>query len=206
MGRLAIAGLCVVALAACSGGDDDDDDVSSATTDTTVATTTTAPPAPTTTTLAPPPLYSFDGSVPAPPLNITGDDFDAIFRSLNAYLSWLYAHNPDIELVSEIASPGSAQHDTIVQDLGSVAQRELRIYDDALVESVEVADTAEGIVTLRVRYSGGRRVLVDNAGNIVDDTPFAPLDQIVLLSTSPTGQWRVSSISNSGDTSVGVGQ
>ena len=49
-------------------------------------TTTTAPSTTTTTT---PPPYSFDGSVPAPPLVNTGTDYEAIFRSLSAYGRWL---------------------------------------------------------------------------------------------------------------------
>jgi len=198
----AVVVVVALALAACSGDDDED-----ASADASSRTTTTLAPEPTiTTTVAAPPLYSFDGSVPAPALNITGDDFDAIFRSLNAYLSWLYAHNPDAELVGEVAAFGSAQYDTIARDIDDVAGRGLRIYDDAAVESVAVADTADGVVTLRVRYSGGRRVLIDETANVVDDTSFAPLEQIVLLSASPSAQWRVASISNSDGDSVEVNE
>ncbi len=96
--RLGAAFIVFVALAACSGDDDETASAEApATTTTAVATTTTA--APTTSTVPTPPTtpppYSFDGSVPAPPLINTGNDYAAIFESLDAYGGWLLAHNPD---------------------------------------------------------------------------------------------------------------
>jgi hypothetical protein len=78
-------GIVVVALAlgACSGDDDDDASADASTTAPEAEQTTTLPPGPTTTTTVP--LYSFDGSVPAPELVDTGDDFDAIYRSIDAF-------------------------------------------------------------------------------------------------------------------------
>ena len=81
----------------------------------TTGSTTTSPPESSTTTTVPP--YSFDGSVPAPELVNTGEDFDAIYRSLDAYDFWLDAHNPDPTLVENFTVKGSAQYDTQIQDV-----------------------------------------------------------------------------------------
>ena len=73
-------------------------------------TTTTAPSTTTTTT---PPPYSFDGSVPAPPLVNTGTDYEAIFRSLDAYEHWLFAHNPNEALAGEIVVVGTELYEAL---------------------------------------------------------------------------------------------
>jgi len=195
----AVVVVVALALAACSGDDDED-----ASADASSRTTTTLAPEPTiTTTVAAPPLYSFDGSVPAPALNITGDDFDAIYRSLDTYQSWLYSHNPDVELVDEIATFGSDVFNTITDDLREVVDEESRLYSDTIsIESVEVADTADGIVTLRVSNTAGQLVLVDETGTTTDSSALDPIEQIVLLSRHPDGRWLLSSASNIEDDPV----
>ena len=96
--RLGAAVICFIALAACSGDDDETASADAPTTTTSAEVTTTAPVTATTVPTPPttPPPYSFDGSVPAPPLLNTGDDYAAIFESLDAYGGWLLAHNPEV--------------------------------------------------------------------------------------------------------------
>ena len=68
--------LCAVLLAGCGAGSH------AAAEESDGLPTATSTPAPTTTTVPPP--YSFDGSVPPPPLLNTGTDYEAIYRSLDA--------------------------------------------------------------------------------------------------------------------------
>lgn len=197
--------LLALAGAGCSGDDDASADASSTTTAAPAATTTTQAPATTTTTVPPP--YSFDGSVPPPPLEITGDDFDAIYRSLDTYANWQYAHNPDTNLVGEVAAPGSPQFATLTDDLAQLSESNLRFFDEgSIVESVEVADTGDDIVTLVVVYAAGRGVAVDSSGTVLDDDSHGPIRQISLLSVDAAGRWKYNSNTISNDDPVEVGE
>ncbi len=69
---------------------------------------TTAPPA-TIDLSTPIPGGSLHGT-PRPPLENTGSDYVAIFKSLDAGIRWL-TENPDPSLVSDIYVPGTAEHD-----------------------------------------------------------------------------------------------
>ncbi len=185
-----VALLCVAA--ACGGGGDDDAGSpgadASADASPTSARTTAVPP--TTTTTVPP--YSFDGSVPAPELLNTGTDFDAIARSLDAYGHWLLAHNPDPELIDEIAVPGSEAEASYQGDLTGLREHDLRLYDSAsVIERVEVATSSADLVTLRVYYSDESAVVVRRDGSVQDEGPLPPTSTwIVTLAADATGRWR----------------
>src|SRR5262245_663185 len=90
-------------LAACSGGTSEGRHVSPPTT----APPTSAPP-PTIDLSRPIPGGSLHGT-PRPPLENTGTDYVAIFKSLDAGIRWL-AENPDPRLVSDLYVPGTAEH------------------------------------------------------------------------------------------------
>ncbi|MDP9389446.1 MAG: hypothetical protein M3Q48_16405 [Actinomycetota bacterium] len=72
----------------------DDGDGGSSATSTTVPPTTAAPATPTT----------LDPSKP-PELQNTGDDFDAIVRSVDAFENWVYQYDPDPKWVPEYVDP-----------------------------------------------------------------------------------------------------
>src|ERR671911_2797732 len=103
---LAVALLGV--LVACSGGSGSSERGGSAKTP---SAPTTAPPA--TIDLSKPiPGGSLHGT-PRPPLENTGTDYVAIFKSLDANLRWL-SENPDPGLISDLYVPGTPGHDTRV--------------------------------------------------------------------------------------------
>lgn len=187
----------VIALAACSGAADNADtpnadSVPRTTSTTAPPETSTTVPQPTTTTSMP--LYSFDGSVPPPPLINTGDDFDAIYRSLDAYSTWLYSHNPEGE-IGAIIPIGTDYYATYADDLGALRAQDLRLYD--LTESVarvELVDRAAMVATLRVTISAGERTLINSSGAIVDTAQTPESDYIALLVTDPSGIWRMASL------------
>ncbi len=99
---LAVAVLGV--LVACSGGSGGGDRTSSPTT----AAPTSAPPA-TIDLSRPIPGGSLHGT-PRPPLENTGTDYVAIFKSLTAKFRWL-TENPNPDRPTELYVPGTSQHD-----------------------------------------------------------------------------------------------
>ncbi|MGQ0826048.1 MAG: hypothetical protein ACT4OX_13640 [Actinomycetota bacterium] len=190
-----------LALAAgCSGGDDDSEE-SRTTTPVTEATTV---PAPSTTTEAEPtttttvPLYSFDGSVPPPPLVNTGTDYEAIYRSLDAYQHWLYGHNPDPQLIDEIVVPGTSIYAAYERDVGILIDNDARDYDTAsVVTGVEVTAEEPSAVTLLVEYTDDRKVIIGRDGNVIDEAQLqSPSRSIVVLTVDATGRWRVAASEN----------
>jgi hypothetical protein len=157
-------------------------------------TTTTAAPRTTTTTVPPP--YSFDGSVPPPPLMNTGTDYAAIVKSLDDYGHWLYAHHPDRTLVGEIAVTGSEPQQRMDRDMATLIDRNLRIYDTASVlEKTEIVSVQESAVSLRLHYSDDAKVLVDKQHEVLDTEPLPTQSTaFVLLNADSTGRWRFGSV------------
>src|SRR5262245_34419066 len=82
-----------------------------------VAPTTTVPRATSTTTQPPATPYSFDDSVPPPPLINTGTDYIAITRSLIAYDAWLLSHHPDLRLAENVTPQGTNPYKSLAHDL-----------------------------------------------------------------------------------------
>ncbi|MGQ0823477.1 MAG: hypothetical protein ACT4OX_00360 [Actinomycetota bacterium] len=195
----------VVALAlaaGCSGGDDDSDE-SVTTTPVTEATTlfasTTTEPEPTTVR-----LYSFDGSVPPPPLVNTGTDYEAIYRSIDAYQHWLYGHNPDPELIDEIVVPATSIYDAYESDVADLIEHDARNYDTAsVITRVEATVVERNAVTLLVDYEDDRSVVVARAGEVLDDARLrSPSRVIILLTSDASGRWRIRSVDDAGPTEV----
>src|SRR5262245_8771478 len=91
-------------LAACSGGSGEGRHASPPTT----AAPSSAPP-PTIDLTRPIPGGSLHGT-PRPPLENTGTDYVAIFKSLIANQRWI-SENPDPALISDVYLPGTRGHD-----------------------------------------------------------------------------------------------
>jgi hypothetical protein len=156
---------------------------------------TTATTAPSTTSTTVPPPYSFDGSVPPPKLINTGTDYAAIVKSLDDYAHWLYAHNPNSVLASEIALVGTDAYSTLADDLADLTSQDMRIYDTASVlQTVEVVSTLANAASLRIGYTDKNKVLVNSHGNLVDTKQLSPRSEfLVLLAADSTGRWRIAS-------------
>jgi hypothetical protein len=182
-----------LALTACSSSGGGGHATDTATTASTTAKTTTTL-APTTTTALPPP-YSFDGSVPAPELINTGTDYEAIYRSIDAYSHWLYSHHPDESLIAEVYAPGSEAYDNVRDDVRTLVDGDYRVYDTAsVIEKVEVATALPDVVTLRVHYTDDREEIVRRDGTVTDSEQLpSPSIGIVLIRADTAGRWRVAS-------------
>ena len=193
MARVWGVGLLIALLAACGGDDSDESTTTTTRAPTTVAVTTTD--APTTTTPAPPtptPEYSFDGSVPPPPLLNTGTDYAAILNSLRGYVRWLEAHNPDPELLDEVISMGTAEYEEERRDLELLRDNNVRaVWVDYDVD-IEVKAPGADSVALRVtdRTTGFR--VVEPGGSLQDETVVAPptFDD-ALITADIDGRWRI---------------
>jgi hypothetical protein len=187
-------------LAACSGGSGGERGSPPKTT----AAPTTAPPA--TIDLSKPiPGGSLHGT-PRPPLENTGADYVAIFKSLDANLRWL-SENPDPGLISDLYVPGTPGHDTRVPAYQYLVDNGYRWADEAYhLVAVEVLSTTPDVVSLKVRDSLEFERIVDRAGNQVGDTrPRTPNEKTsTVLLTPSDGHWRIADWSGADGGSVQI--
>lgn len=119
MHRRAVFAL-VVLLAACGGGSEAADPTTTTAESTTTTSTTLDP---TNTTEAPSTTSFVESDVP-PPLLLTGEDFDAIVRSIAAYSEWVAAH-PDPALAANYAKSGSPAHEESTEFFQALLERGL---------------------------------------------------------------------------------
>lgn len=200
----------MLAFAACSGGHDGTDTRTARPggprNSTTTIASTAAPPSTTTTIAATTatvaadvPPYSFDDSVPPPPLVNTGADYEAIYRSLKAYASWLLAHHPDPELASEIALAGSEYQVGAAEELRHLRVHDLRYYrPSSVIESVETVSELDApelgrrIVTLRATYRDDRAVVVHRDGSVEAESELPDhWTWTALIASDRSGRWRL---------------
>jgi hypothetical protein len=174
-------------LVACSGGSDGGGGKASPKT----APSTTAPPA--TIDLSKPiPGGSLHGT-PRPPLENTGTDFAAIFKSLDANFRWL-TENPDPAVISELYVPGTNNHDYWVPAFQELVSKGWRSADDGYqLLSADVADAKADVVSLRVVDAMDSEHVVDASGSQVGTgRPRDPRVKTwtVLLKRDGQGRWR----------------
>jgi hypothetical protein len=130
---------------------------------------------------------------PRPPLENTGDDYVAIFESLDGNLRWLY-ENPDAALVSDLYVPGTAEHEAGVQNFQYLTDRGWRAADEGYrLVSVEVRDARPQVATLHVVDEFASERVVDATGNQVGEAKqhSAPQAWIVTLVPDSAGHWRI---------------
>src|SRR5438128_7352062 len=101
----------VAVLVACSGGSGGSGEKASPRT----SPPSSSNPPPTIDLSKPIPGGSLHGT-PRPPLENTGADYVAIFKSLIGSFRWL-TENPDASVVSDIYAPGTAEHDAGVRNV-----------------------------------------------------------------------------------------
>jgi hypothetical protein len=183
--RSVTAGLLVL-VAACSSGSGESGQRPKPT-----ESPTTAPPA--TIDLSKPiPGGSLHGT-PRPPLENTGDDYVAIFESLDANFRWL-TENPDPAVISELYVPGTRIHDLQLDVVQKLAQNGWRAADDGYrVLSVEVVDARPELVSLRMADQFELERIVDSDGRQVGDGKqhSGPTVWTILLSPDNAARWRI---------------
>lgn len=160
-------------------------------------------------TSAPPPTIDLSrpiagGSLhgtPRPPLENTGTDYVAIFKSLIANQRWI-SENPDPALVSDVYVPGTPGHDARVSAYQYLVDNGYRWADEGFqLLSVEVLDARGEVVSLRVRDTLEYERIVDATGNQVGTIrPRDPVTQerTTLLSRDASGHWRIADVSSDG--------
>jgi hypothetical protein len=186
---LPVALLCV--LVACSSGSGGGDRKTSKTT---AAPTTT--PAATIDLSKPIPGGSLHGT-PRPPLENTGTDHVAIFKSLDGSFRWL-TENPDPGVISEIYVPGTRIHDLQRDVIQKLTESGWRAADEGYrVLSVEVVDVRPDVVSLRMTDQFDVERIVDSAGRQVGEgrPHTAPTVWTILLSLGNQGRWRIAEAS-----------
>jgi hypothetical protein len=154
-----------------------------------------AAPAATTATAAIPEAnarFSFDDPPPAPPLANAGRDFPAIYRSLESYWRWMWAHRPDPSIASRIYVPGSTARSALDLTLLPFAQRGARVYwTGTRVRSVSVFEDGATEVTLRVRWNTGTYHVVTRELGEELAVPGRWTDEHVVLRADRRGRWRI---------------
>jgi hypothetical protein len=155
--------------------------------------TTSAPPA--TIDLSKPiPGGSLHGT-PRPPLENTGTDYVAIFKSLDGNFRWL-TENPDPALISELYVPGTSNHDYWVPAFQELVSKGWRSADEGYqVASVQLIDAKTDAVSLRVVDVMDSEHIVDGSGSEVGvGRPREPRVKqwTVLLAPDLQGRWRFS--------------
>jgi hypothetical protein len=190
----------LVVLVACSGGSGGGDKKASKRS----APSTTAPAA--TIDLSKPiPGGSLHGK-PRPPLENAGNDYVAIFKSLDGVFRWL-TENPDPAVISELYVPGTRIHDLQRNIIQTLAQKGFRAADEGYrVLSVEVVDARSDVVSLRVTDLFDLERIVDSAGQQVGDAKphSTPTVSTVLLTPDGRGRWRIAESTPVSDEQVQV--
>jgi hypothetical protein len=149
--------------------------------------------APTTTTTVPPP-YSFDGSVPPPKLINTGTDYEAIYRSLSAYATWLLAHNPNSSLLPDAYVIGTPVFDRFKHDIETARTHDIRLIDVNDHLDISVAGSAPPIVSLLVTEYVDKVQMVSRGGTVTDEGTYSkPLHWLATLHLDG-GIWRIASV------------
>jgi len=153
---------------------------------------TTAPPA--TIDLSKPiPGGSLHGT-PRPPLENTGTDYAAIFKSLDVNLRWL-SENPDLSVVSQLFVPGTLGHDARISGYQYLTDNGYRFADEGYhLISVDVVDVQSDAVSLRVvQQLAFERVVDSNGQQIGELKEHGPAESTNVLLAPSDGRWRVAS-------------
>jgi hypothetical protein len=141
---------------------------------------------------------------PRPPLENTGNDYVAIFKSLIANQRWI-SENPDPALISDVYVQGTPGHDARVSAYQYLIDNGYRWADEGYhLISVEVISAAPDAVSLRVVQQLEFERLVDSNGAQVGQlrSHTGPDTSTVLLARDSEGRWRIADATPSGDAVV----
>jgi hypothetical protein len=181
----------VAVLVACSGGSGGGDKASPKT-----SPPSSSRPSPTIDLSKPIPGGSLHGT-PRPPLENTGTDYVAIFKSLTANFRWL-TENPNPSALSELFVPGTPPHDQRASAYQYLVDNGYRWADEGYqLLDVQVVDAREDAISLNVVENLAFERLVDGSGTQVGEVRRhgSPETVSVLLSRSADSKWRVANSS-----------
>lgn len=184
-------GLLVVA--ACGGGGGDDG-ASEATTTTVGESSTTTEATTTSTTVESTDTTTFAQADEPPTLVNTGEDFDAIVRSLSAFGEWLSVH-PDADRLAEAYRVGSPGYDALHPAFVDFETRGLHT-DGATpgeINLVQVAtQVSPDVVLLYLEITNHPYLVLDASGAVVEQRPGNPRTAWTWeLRRGDTGRWLI---------------
>jgi hypothetical protein len=141
-----------------------------------------------------PARWNGDGT-PPPALHNTGDDYVAIFQSLERSRRWLEGHHPDPALIPRVWVPGTTIAAKFQRHLGELWRAHCLWVDVGDRSVATVVSVLDGTVSLRVDEYTSEVRLVDATGRVVDSAKQGPvLRFVVLLSRDGTGHWKIASV------------
>jgi hypothetical protein len=137
-------------------------------------------------------------AVPTP--NTKGRDFDRIFREINDFRDWLYAH-PDPELVGLIYHPQCECYERARKTLRSLRGKGVHFEEEGFeVQKIEVTEEFEPVVRLEVILRAKPAVIVDESGQVVREAQGAPPTLYSFALVKGGGErWFVRTITNLGE-------
>ena len=177
----------VAVLVACSGGSGGGEKASPRT-----SPPSSSNPPPTIDLSKPIPGGSLHGT-PRPPLENTGADYVAIFKSLTANFRWL-TENPNPSVLSELFVPGTPPHDQRASAYQYLVDNGYRWADEGYqLLDVQVVDARDDAISLNVVENVSFERLVDASGTQIGEVRRhgSPETVSVLLSRSADSKWRV---------------
>lgn len=185
--RLLVIALAA-ALVACSGGSGGGEKASPRT-----SPPSSSSPPPTIDLSKPIPGGSLHGT-PRPPLENTGTDYVAIFRSLDGNLRWI-SENPDASLLADLFIPGTPGHDSRMPAYQYLTDHGYRFADEGYrLLSVDIVSAEPAAVSLRVvQQLDFERVIDGNGQQVGDVRPHGSPEDTNVLLTPNDGRWRIAS-------------
>jgi hypothetical protein len=132
---------------------------------------------------------------PPPELNNTGSDFEAIWRSINTYRSWLYEMNPQRRLLGQIYAPSCSCFKDEARILSYLDKRDLRIRNASVeIQSIELLDRPrDDIARIEVVNRQLPQQIIDSDGRVVEHSDgWGPTRWNFVLGRT-NGQWLVRS-------------
>jgi hypothetical protein len=130
---------------------------------------------------------------PPPELENTGEDFNRIWQSINAYYVWL-GRNPEPELLDEIFNRRCECYQPNLERLQLLDKRGWRYKDDGIqVVSVKVGRrSSPSRVLLEVIDRQGPQIIVDRSGKVVRrGVGWVPTRRAMILDLSEDRHWRI---------------
>jgi hypothetical protein len=150
--------------------------------------------APTTTTTASGPTrrarFTCDGT-PPPRVRDTGTDHVEIYRSLDAYRTWLAEHHPDPTLIDRVWLPETSIHEDWRGHLADLQRHRVCWVEPGYRSEVRVASVLPNKVTLLVDAYIPVVELVDGTGTVVDRVTEARRASHIVMMRRVGGRWRI---------------
>lgn len=132
----------------------------------------------------------------APAIVDTGEDFEAIVRSLIAFNDWIVAH-PDPSMLVNTLDASCPCFASTQRNLSDLAVKGWR-YDGANrteVQTVRPKRVAANVVDVFVVLEAEEARIVDLGGQVVDREPaYPPTSYFYTLQRGAEGRWRISQI------------